>query len=353
MSTPGQVSAADPQWAPDLNFWRQRAVAVTGATGFVGSHLSAMLVDLGASVVTLVRDHVPHAALGAAGLGAVVQVTGAVEDQALLERLFGEYEVRTVIHLAAQSQVGVANRNPVGTLESNIRGTWTLLEAARRSPAVEQVVTASSDKAYGSQAVLPYTEHTPLAGINPYDVSKACADLISQSYHRTFGVPVAITRCGNFFGPGDLNWNRLVPGTIRSLLRGERPLIRSDGTMVRDYIYVLDGVLAYLRIVEAMAAGLPVVGQAFNLSLEQPVAVLELVTRIQEAVGTALTPDVRNEASNEIGHQFLSSAKARELLGWAPRFSLDEGLTATVAWYRSFLESEPGPLDESTSRNVR
>ena len=340
-------------WAPDPAFWRNRSVAVTGATGFVGSHLTAALVDLGAVVVALVRDHLPEGHSGVSALAGAARVAGDVQDQAVLERLLGEYEVKTVIHLAAQSQVGVANRSPVGTLESNIRGTWAVLEAVRRSPGVEQVVTASSDKAYGSQTVLPYTEDTPLAGVNPYDVSKACADLIAQSYHRTFSVPVCITRCGNFFGPGDRNWNRLVPGTIRSLLLGERPVIRSDGTMVRDYLYVLDGVLAYLRLVEAMAAGLPVAGEAFNLSLEKPLAVLELVARIQAAMGTDLAPDVRAEAGNEIDRQFLSSAKARKVLGWEPRYSLDEGLAATVDWYRASIESEPEILLAGTSADRR
>ncbi len=348
----GPSGLGKESWAPDLTFWRQRSVAVTGATGFVGSHLTTMLVELGASVVALVRDHVPKTILGAPGLDRAVRVAGEVQDQAVLERLLGEYEVKTVFHLAAQSQVGVANRNPVATLESNIRGTWALLEAVRRSPGVEQVVTASSDKAYGSQAVLPYTEQTPLAGVNPYDMSKACADLIAQTYHRAFSVPVAITRCGNFFGPGDLNWNRLVPGTIRSLLLGERPVIRSDGTMVRDYIYVLDGVLAYLQIAEAMAAGLPVTGEAFNLSLEQPLAVLDLVARIQVSMGTDLDPDVRGQASNEIDRQFLSSKKAHDLLGWVPRYSLDEGLAATVDWYRTFMEAEPAVFPAGMSGDV-
>jgi CDP-glucose 4,6-dehydratase len=335
-------------WEPSPSFWRNRSVAVTGATGFVGSHLTAALVDLGASVVALVRDHLPESQ-SAATLAGASRVAGDISDQAVIERLIGEYEVKTVIHLAAQSQVGVANRGPVGTFESNIRGTWALLEAVRRSPTVEQVVAASSDKAYGSHAVLPYTEETPLAAVNPYDVSKACSDLIAQSYHRTFSVPVAITRCGNFFGPGDLNWNRLVPGTIRSLLLGERPLIRSDGTMVRDYLYVLDGVLAYLRIVEAMANGLPVAGEAFNLSLEQPLPVLDVVARIQVVMGTDLLPDVRAEAGNEIDRQFLSSEKAQRVLGWHPQHTLDEGLAETVAWYRSFMEAEPEVVLSGTS----
>jgi CDP-glucose 4,6-dehydratase len=229
----------------------------------------------------------------------------------------------------------VANTNPVATLESNIQGTWVLLEAVRRSPGVAEVVTASSDKAYGSQPVLPYKENMPLTPVNPYDVSKACGDLISQCYHRTFEVPVAITRCGNFFGPGDLNWNRLVPGTIRSLLLGERPVIRSDGTMIRDYLYVVDGVLAYLHLVEAMAAGAPLLGEALNLSNESPLTVLELVAKIQKVAGTDLEPDVRANATSEIDSQFLSSAKARELLGWAPQFTIEQGLAVTFDWYRS------------------
>ncbi len=265
-------------------------------------------------------------------------VHGAVEDQHAVERLLGEYEIRTVLHLAAQSQVGVANRNPVATYEANIAGTWALLEAARRSPRVEQVVTASSDKAYGAQPALPYDEEMPLLAVNPYDVSKACADLISTSYHRTFEVPVCVTRCGNFFGPGDQNWERLVPGTIRSLLRGERPVIRSDGTMVRVYLYVVDGALAYLRLVEGMARDPGVVGEAFNFSTETPLTVLELVDALQQAAGTALEPDIRATATHEIDSQFLSAAKARKVLGWAPTVSVETALVETVDWYRRHLE---------------
>jgi CDP-glucose 4,6-dehydratase len=260
-----------------------------------------------------------------------------VEDQPLVERLLGDYEVRTVVHLAAQSQVGVANRNPLATYEANVAGTWSVLEAVRRSPRVEQVVTASSDKAYGAQPQLPYDEDMPLLAVNPYDVSKACADLISTSYHRTFGVPVCVTRCGNFFGPGDQNWERLVPGTIRSLLRGERPVIRSDGTMVRDYLYVVDGALAYLRLVESMARDPAVVGEAFNFSTETPLTVLELVAALQEAAGTDLELDIRATATHEIDSQFLSAAKARKVLGWAPTVSVEAALVETVAWYRQQL----------------
>jgi CDP-glucose 4,6-dehydratase len=324
-------------WSPSPTFWRHRRVAVTGGTGFLGSHLVAQLVDLDADVAVLVRDDVPATSVSAAWSGRVAVVRGPVEDQASVERLLGEYEVRTVFHLAAQSQVGVANRNPVATWEANVAGTWAVLEATRRSPRVEQVVTASSDKAYGSQPSLPYDEAMPLLAINPYDVSKACADLISASYAATFDVPVCVTRCGNFFGPGDTNWERIVPGTIRSLVRGERPVIRSDGTMVRDYLYVVDGALAYLQLAEQMAADPSLTGEAFNFSTETPVSVLDLAARIQAVFGSDVELDVRNEASHEIQEQFLSAAKARRVLGWAPRWSLDEALALTVEWYRKEL----------------
>jgi CDP-glucose 4,6-dehydratase len=322
---------------PDATFWRDRPVAVTGATGFLGSHLVGHLVELGALVTILVRDEIPPTAITAAWWPRVRIVHGAVEDQAVLERMLGDYESRTVFHLAAQSQVGAANRNPVATFEANIAGTWSLLEAARRSPRVEQVVTASSDKAYGAQPVLPYDEGMPLQGVNPYDVSKTCSDLLSQSYHRTYDVPVCITRCGNFFGPGDQNWERLVPGTVRSLIRGEPPLIRSDGTMVRDYLHVVDGALAYLQLAEAMAADDGLAGHAFNFSTEVPLTVLELVAKLQVAAGTDLEPRILGTASHEIDSQYLSAAKARGMLGWRPTMTMEEALSDTVEWYRRHL----------------
>lgn len=326
-------------WAPDPAFWRHRSVAVTGASGFLGSHVTAHLVELGASVVVLSRDDVPPSPISSAWADKVAVVRGSVEDQAVCERMLGDYEVRTVLHLAAQSQVGVANANPVGTFEANVAGTWALLEAVRRTPTVTAVVTASSDKAYGTQPVLPYHEDMPLLAVNPYDVSKACGDLLSTSYHRTYGVPVCVTRCGNFFGPGDRNWQRLVPGTIRSLLHGERPVLRSDGTMVRDYLYVVDGALAYLRLVECMAEDPTVIGEAFNFSTELPVSVLELLAALQKAAGTDLEPDIQATATHEIDRQYLSAAKARERLGWMPTVAMDDALAATVAWYREHLHS--------------
>jgi CDP-glucose 4,6-dehydratase len=322
---------------PNADFWRYRPVAITGATGFLGSHLTAALVELGANVVAVVRDDVVPTPVSQAWAGKIATVRGDVQDQNLLERMLGEYESTVVFHLAAQSQIGVSNRNPVSTWESNIGGTWSLLEAVRHSPGVAAVVVASSDKAYGEQPTLPYDEDMPLSAKHPYDVSKACADMIATSYHHTFGVPVCITRCGNFFGPGDTNWNRLVPGTARSLLRGERPIIRSDGTWTRDYLHVVDGALAYMRTAEAMVADPKLIGTAYNFSTETPASVLELVELMRAEIGVDLEPDVRAEATNEIPHQYLSAERARQQLGWKPKFTLREGLADTITWYRDFL----------------
>jgi CDP-glucose 4,6-dehydratase len=320
------------------DFWRDRPTLVTGATGLVGGWLVRRLIDAGADVICLVRDWVPQSELVRGNLVDKVKVVrGDVIDQPTLERALGEYEIDTLIHLAAQTIVTIANRNPASTFESNIRGTWTLLEACRRSPVVKQIVLASSDKAYGDQEALPYDEQTPLQGRHPYDVSKSCADLVAQSYAVTYDLPVAITRCGNFFGGGDLNWNRIVPGTIRSALRGERPIIRSDGKYVRDYLYVEDGAAAYMTLAEHLSVNPDLKGEAFNFSNETQLTVLELVSRILRQMGSDLEPDVRGEASNEIRRQFLSAAKARKDLRWEPLFTLDEGLKRTTAWYRDFL----------------
>jgi CDP-glucose 4,6-dehydratase len=319
-------------------FWQDRPTLVTGGTGLVGGWVVKRLLRAQADVVCLVRDWVPDSEFVRGGaLQQVKVVRGDVCDQALMERVCGEFEIDTVIHLAAQTLVPVANRNPVATFESNIAGTWAMLEACRRSPKVKQIVLASSDKAYGEAEKLPYDENTPLQGRHPYDVSKSCADLIAQSYAATYGLPVAITRCGNFYGAGDLNWNRIVPGTIRSVLRGERPVIRSDGTHIRDYFYVEDGAAAYLMLAEKLAADPTLRGEAFNFSNETQVTVLDLVRMLLDQLGSRLTPDVRNEASHEIKHQSLSAAKARDRLGWRPLFTLEEGLRRTVSWYRSFL----------------
>ena len=328
-------SAAKP---PAKGFWRDRRVLVTGATGLLGGWLVRRLIAERADVVALVRDWVPRSNLLSSDLLSRVSVArGDVRDQELLERVLGEYEIDTVFHLAAQTIVGVANRNPVSTLDTNIRGTWALLEAARRSPLVRSIIMASSDKAYGDHEQLPYDETAALRGEHPYDASKSCADLIARMYAVTFAVPVAITRCGNFYGGGDLNWNRLVPGTIRSALKGERPVIRSDGSLIRDYFYVEDGASAYMCLAEALHEREELRGEAFNFSNELQVDVLALTKQILARMKMKLDIDVRSEAMHEIQHQWLSAAKARKVLGWKPRFTLEEGLDRTIAWYREFL----------------
>lgn len=322
------------------NFWRDRSVFVTGATGLLGGWLTRHLLDEGANVTALVRDQVPQSEFERCKMyGRVNVVRGDLSKPQLLERVLGEYEVQTVFHLAAQTIVGIANRNPVSTFESNVRGTWNLLEACRRSPVVTAVVMASSDKAYGDQAVLPYTEAMPLQGRHPYDVSKSCADLIAQSYAHTFKVPVAITRCGNFYGGGDLNWNRVVPGTIRSVLRGERPIIRSDGKYVRDYFYIEDGAAAYMLLAERLTADKGLIGAAFNFSNETQITVIELVNAILKKMGSKLEPEILNQASNEIRHQYLSAERARKELHWKPQYTLEQGLDRTIAWYKEVLQA--------------
>jgi len=317
--------------------WHDRPVFVSGATGLAGGWLVRRLVELEAQVVCLVRDWVPQSSLLGGGMQeGVVLVSGDLRDQALLERILGDYEVEVVFHLAAQTIVPIANRNAVETLDSNVRGTWSLLEACRRSPRVGAVVAASSDKAYGSQAELPYHEDAPLTPTHPYDVSKACADLICRSYGTTFDLPVAVTRAGNFFGGGDLNWSRLVPGTIRSVLRGERPVIRSDGTPLRDYVYVEDAVEAYLLLAGAVLDG-RVRAEAFNISYERPLSVRAVVDAIVAEMGSDLEPTTEATSTHEIQDQYLDATRARERLGWAPVYDFEEGLRRTVTWYRAHL----------------
>jgi CDP-glucose 4,6-dehydratase len=322
-----------------LTFWQDRSTLVTGATGLLGGWLVRRLLGAGADIVCVVRDWVPQSEFVRTHLIERVKVVrGDVRDQAFLERVLGEYEIDTVFHLAAQTIVGIANRNPISTFETNIGGTWGLLEACRRSPNVKQIIFASSDKAYGDQEKLPYDEHTPLQGQHPYDVSKSCADLIAHTYAVTYGLPVAITRCGNFYGGGDLNWNRIVPGTIRAVIRNQPPVIRSDGSLVRDYFYVEDGAAAYMLLAECLAAQPELRGEAFNFSNEIQVTVLELAQRIMALMNSNLKLEVRSEASNEIQHQYLSSAKARQILGWSPLFTLEQGLDLTIRWYQEFFK---------------
>ena len=286
-------------------FWQNKNVFVTGGTGFLGSYLVKQLVNYGANVTILVRDYIPQSNIYIGEEHNKVNVVnGVLEDYSVIERILGEYEIDTIFHLAAQAIVGVANRNPLGTFKSNIEGTWNILEAARRSPLIKQVIVASSDKAYGDQEKLPYDENMPLQGKHPYDVSKSCTDLISQTYFETYKLPVCITRCGNLYGGGDLNFNRIIPQSIQSILNGEAPVIRSD------------------------------------FSNEIQLTVLELTDKILKVMGSNLKPIILNQGSNEIKHQYLSAQKARDLLGWKPEYTIDEGLSKTVDWYKNFFKKE-------------
>lgn len=326
--------------AMELNraFWLDRPTFVTGGTGLVGSWLIQRLLDAGADVICLMRDWVPQSeAVRSNNLERVKVVRGDIRDRDMLERALGEFEVDTVIHLAAQTIVTIANRNPISTFETNIQGTWNLLEACRRSPKVKQIVIASSDKAYGDQKILPYDENTPLQGQHPYDVSKSAADLVAYTYAKSFQLPVAITRCGNFYGGGDLNWNRIIPGTIRSIIRGQRPVIRSDGNYIRDYFYVEDGAAAYMLLAEQLGARPELAGEAFNFSNEIQVSVKEIVEHILTEMASELQVEIRNEVSNEIRHQYLSAEKARRELNWKPAFTLETGLLKTIQWYRNYF----------------
>ncbi len=315
-----------------------RSVFVTGGTGLLGSWLVEELVGLGTKVTALVRDWVPKPKLYRESWQKEINIVrGCVEDLPLLERIISEYEVNTVFHLAAQTIVGVANRSPLGTFEANIKGTWNVLEACRLVGGVSRIVVASSDKAYGDQEILPYDETTPLQGEHPYDVSKSCADLICRTYYVSYDLPVCITRCGNFYGGGDLNFNRIVPDTIRSTLRNKPVVIRSDGSYIRDYFYVKDGVYSYLHLAEQMERQ-EIWGEAFNFSNELQITVLQLVQQIIALMGKSdLEPEILNQATNEIKHQYLSAAKARKLLHWQPKYSLAEGLLETINWYKEFL----------------
>ncbi len=321
-------------------FWNEKNVFITGCTGLLGSWLTKALVERGANVTGLIRDQVPKSNLNWSGFNNKINtVRGDLNDYFLLERILNEYEIDTVFHLAAQTIVTIANRNPISTFDSNIKGTWNILEACRRSNLVDRIVFASSDKAYGSQEKLPYNESAALQGRHPYDVSKSCADLLCRSYYETYELPVCMTRCGNFYGGGDLNFNRIIPGTIRSILHKERPVIRSDGTMIRDYFYIEDGAEAYITLAEQIKEK-NIEGEAFNFSNEQPLKVTEIVDKVLKIMDSDLKPQILDETSNEIKEQYLSSEKAKKILNWNPSHKMEEGLEKTVKWYETFFNAE-------------
>lgn len=320
-------------------FWKGRQTFVTGGTGFVGANIVKGLLDLGANVVCLQRDAVQPNSLDIFALREKVTVVdGSVEDYPLLERILNEYEIDAVFHLAAQAVVGAANRSPLSTFETNIRGTYLLLEACRLNKAVSRVVVASSDKAYGTHSELPYKEDFELRGAFPYDVSKSCTDLLSRSFAHTYELPIAVTRSANIYGPGDLNLSRIIPGTILSVLKNENPIVRSDGTPIREFVHVDDVVSGYLTVAEKIDQTR---GEAFNIGSNEPVQVLDLVERIIKLSGRegSVTPDIllQNKIEHEIDQQYLSADKLMTQTGWRPQFSLTEGLTGTIQWYNTNL----------------
>lgn len=317
------------------NFWKDRNTFVTGADGFVGSWLAKTLADNGASVTVIVRDVKKTSNLDVMQIrGKVNIVLGDIIDYKICERIINEYEIDTCFHLAAQAIVGIANKSPISTFESNIKGTWNILEACRINSSVKRIVVASSDKAYGSQKNLPYTEESPLLGSYPYDASKACADIIAQSYFKSYGMPISITRNANTYGGGDMNFSRIIPDMIISLLHGRQPVIRSDGTPERDYMYVKDAVHAYLTLAENIGRN-GVIGEAFNFGSGKPVSVIQLYQKIALLLGKNTKPKILGKAIREIDRQYLSIEKAKRVLKWQPKYSLDKGLTETIEWYKN------------------
>lgn len=324
----------------DSTFWRDRRVLVTGATGLLGGWLVRELVERDADVVSLVRDRVSPSPLNDPAVRQrVTEVSGEVQDLELMVRVVNEYAIETVFHLAAQTIVGTALRDPISTFTSNVQGTWCVLDACRRAGTVGRIVVASTDKVYGNQPALPYVEDAPLLGRHPYDVSKACADLVAQSYAATYGLPVVVTRFGNLFGGGDFNWDRIIPGTIRAALRGANPIIRSDGTPVRDYVFVRNAVDAYLRL--AQQADRPELrGRVYNFSENRPMSVADICRKTLAAAGRPdLETVIEGTARHEIQDQWLDSTRARHELDWTPRFSLEAALAETVEWYAAYFRS--------------
>ncbi len=321
-------------------FWNNKRVLVTGATGLVGSWLVKALLEKKAYVVVLVRDQDPQSELLRTGtIRHTSVINGALENYSAVDRAINEHEIDTVFHLGAQTIVGTALRNPLPTFEANIRGSYNLLEACRQHKSlVKRIVVASSDKAYGTSPQLPYTEDMPLRGEHPYDVSKSCTDLLSLSYFHTYKLPIAIARCGNIYGGGDLNWSRIIPGTIKSLYQKMAPEIRSNGLFTRDYIYVQDVVEAYLQLAQNLDKT-EIQGEGFNFGPNRPYNVLELVEVLQNLMDCQdLKPIILNQAKAEIKDQTLCSKKAKRLLNWSPKYSLEDGLVETIDWYKIYLK---------------
>jgi len=322
-------------------FWKNKSVLITGFEGFLGSNLTRMMLFSGARIFGLDINVKPKKTiLTLADRRKMTAIKGSVTNYKLLAQTLNKYKIHVVFHLAAEAIVKRSYAHPLRSFSTNVEGTWKVLEACRNAKDIQSVVVASSDKAYGSHKVLPYSEDSALKAENPYDVSKSCGDLIAVSYSRTYGVPAAITRCGNIFGPGDFNFSRIVPDAIRCALLGKKLLIRSNGRFTRDYVYVDDIVNGYILLAEQLKKkGLT--GEAFNFSDENPMTVIELVHHIYRLIGKKPNYKICNCAKYEIMHQYLASGKARKILGWKPSVSLEEGLTKTMKWYKEIICHEP------------
>ena len=316
------------------SFWKNRRVLITGYEGFLGSNLTKTLIDAGAKITGLdIKVKRKETILSKQDFAKITIIKGSVAEYKLICDILKRYKINIIFHLAAEAIVGRSQKNPLKTFETNIKGTWNILEASRQARSIEAIIIASSDKAYGSHDDLPYTEDTPLCGKHPYDVSKSCADLIAYTYFNTYSLPVAVTRCGNIYGPGDFNFSRVVPDAIRCALKGKQFIIRSDGKLTRDYIYVEDIVKGYILLVERMKK-LKLYGEAFNFSNENPITVIEIVKKIYNLTGKKPNYKIFNEAKYEIKHQYLCSQKARKILHWKPKYELEQGLNKTIKFVK-------------------
>ncbi len=322
------------------DYWKDKKIFITGATGFVGSWLTKELVDRDAEVTILMRDNIPNSSLIKSDYIKKINIVyGQLEDYFSILRAINEYDIDIVFHLGAQAIVGRSTRNPISTFESNIKGTWNLLEAIRNCKSVDKTILSTSDKAYGTHDKLPYTENMALKGEYPYDVSKSCADLIAQSYYKTYGLKIGIARCGNIYGGGDLNFNRIIPGTIKSVYYKEQPVIRSDGLYIRDYIYVKDIIRSFMILCGNLDRK-EVNGEPFNFSTGNRINVLDLVNLILKIMGSNLKPIILNQAVGEIRDQYLDISKAHRLLSLTPQYNVEHGLKETIKWYTSFFKQK-------------
>ncbi len=320
-----------------MNFWKDKKVFITGADGFIGGWIAKTLIEKEANVTVVIRDTKREDSLDLHNIRKKVNIVkGDIVDYPLMQRIMNEYSIQYVFHLAAQPLVEIATRSPLSTFESNIKGTWNILESARLTKTVEGVIVASSDKAYGNQEKLPYSEDQPLQGIYPYDASKVCTDVLTRSYFISFGLPVIVTRNANTYGGGDLNFGRMIPGAIISSLQGKEMNIRSDGTPERDFIYIIDVVNSYLSLAENIK-NKNVVGNAFNTGSGNPIQVIDLFKLVTKLTGNKIEPKVLGEATNEIDKQYLSTEKIKKTIGWKAKYTLEEGLKETIEWYRNYL----------------